>query len=50
MDLKTNVVIKGPMAKVVYETMKKSSQTVSLREEKRLKQLAEFSKKIRAVK
>ena len=47
MDLKTNVVIKGANARVVYETIMNSSKQSSSKSKTRQERLSAFSKKVR---
>ena len=47
MDLKTNVVVKGPNARVVYETILNSSKQSSSKAKVRQERLSGFSKKLK---
>ncbi|SFI52181.1 hypothetical protein SAMN04487775_102173 [Treponema bryantii] len=46
MDLTTNIVINGPSAKKIYDTMKKISKESTSNAEKRKKRLEEFTKNL----
>lgn len=47
MDLRTNVVVKGTNAQLVYNTIMETAKKTPSNSDKRKKRLADFSKKIK---
>lgn len=50
MDLRTNVVVKGSNAQLVYNTIMETAHKTPSNAEKRRKRLSNFSKKIKSTK
>ena len=50
MDLRTNVVVKGSNAQLVYNTIMETARKTPSNADKRKKRLADFSKKLNSTK